>query len=163
MNSPKTAKGIVTRFAYLRAHPEHLIKMLPAKLFWLYHTDTSGLYEGVLEAPMQAPSPLADWFSAHRPLTESLTFRYYAGVMVVAVAGLFLALIRYRNPWTLAIISLPLMLTFFHIFFHAKDRFHITVDGVFAVLAAIAVVEAYRLVQAAAMSRPRSVLAARHE
>ena len=26
--------------------------MLPVKLFWLYHTDTSGLYEGVLQAPM---------------------------------------------------------------------------------------------------------------
>ena len=57
-------------------------------------------------------------------------------------------LVQRRTHWFWALVSLPLLLTFFHVFFHAKDRFHIPLDGVFALFAAVAIVEGTRLVRA---------------
>ena len=58
----RNREGYRYGLAYLHAHPEHLLKMLPVKVGLLYGTDTSGLYEGVLNAPLEAPSALAEWF-----------------------------------------------------------------------------------------------------
>jgi hypothetical protein len=133
------------RLSYLRANPGHLLAMLPAKFFWLYHTDTSGFYEGALYPPMQSPSPLAAWIAEHERLVEAFTFRYYEVVMALAVIGAIIALLVLRPPWIWPILALPFLLTFFHLFFHAKDRFHIPLDGVLAVLAAIAITEGARM------------------
>jgi len=141
----KNRQGYQYAFAYLRANPTHLLTMLPTKLFWLYHSDTSGFYEGVLYAPMQGPSPLASWIASHDHLVEALTFRYYEVVMALAVVGAGLTLLRRPPGWIWPIVALPLLLTFFHIFFHAKDRFHIPLDGIIALLAAVAITEATRL------------------
>src|SRR5207248_3985035 len=119
--------------AYLRANPGHLLTMLPTKLFWLYHSDTSGFYEGALYPPMEGPSPLADWIDKHDHLVEAATFRYYEALMALAVIGTVVLLVRRSPPaWIWPIIALPLLLTFFHLFFHAKDRFHIPLDGIIA-------------------------------
>ena len=66
--------------------------------------------------------------------------------MALGVLGFVLAALRARtNPWVWALISLPLLLTFFHVFFHAKDRFHIPLDGVIAIFAAVAIVQTAQL------------------
>ena len=142
----KNREGYRYAIAYLEAHPDHLLKMLPAKLFWLYHTDTSGFYEGALYPPMEGPSALASWIANHEHLVEALTFRYYEVVMALGVIGVLLALLlRGRdNRWVWPLFSLPLLLTFFHVFFHAKDRFHIPLDGIIAIFAAVAIVEVAR-------------------
>jgi len=141
----KNRQGYQYAFAYLRANPTHLLIMLPTKLFWLYHSDTSGFYEGVLYAPMQGPSPLASWIDAHDHLVEALTFRYYEVLMALSVVGAGLTVLRRPPGWIWPIVALPLLLTFFHVFFHAKDRFHTPLDGIVALLAAVAITEAVRL------------------
>jgi hypothetical protein len=137
-------EGYRYAFAYLRDHPWHLVRMLPTKLFWLYHTDTSGLYEGALYAPIEQPSSVQHWIEEHQALVEAATFRYYELVMVLSALGAAIALLRDRSDWLWPILSLPLLLTFFHFFFHAKDRFHIPLDGVIALLAAVAISETAR-------------------
>jgi hypothetical protein len=52
---------------------------------------------------------------------------------------------RDRSAWLWSLISLPLLLTFFHLFFHAKDRYHIPLDSIVAVFAAVAIAEAARI------------------
>ena len=89
MSSPRTARGTATPWPTC-APIRHLLVMLPAKLFWLYHTDTSGFYEGALYPPMQGPSPLAAWIAAHERLVEASTFRYYELLMALAVIGAIL-------------------------------------------------------------------------
>jgi hypothetical protein len=137
----KNREGYRYAFEYLRANPGHLITMLPTKLFWLYHTDTSGFYEGVIDAPMEGPSPLARWMADHEHLMEAFTFRYYEGLMGLGVLAAALLIVRSRPDWLWPLLSLPLLLTFFHVFFHAKDRFHMPLVGVIALFAAIAIVE----------------------
>jgi 4-amino-4-deoxy-L-arabinose transferase-like glycosyltransferase len=141
----KNREGYRYAFAYLRDNPSHLLSMLPTKLFWLYHSDTSGFYEGALYPPMEGPSAVATWIAEHDRLTEALTFRYYEVVMALAVVGALLTLARGRPTWIWPMLMLPFLLTFFHLLFHAKDRFHIPLDGVFALLAAVALTEAVRL------------------
>src|SRR5947209_5411303 len=140
----KNREGYRYALAYLKAHPDHLIRMLPAKLFWLYHSDTSGFYEGALYAPMHEPSRVAQWIADHDRLVESFTFRYYELLMVLAAAGAGVLVLASRPTWSVPLLSLPVLLTFFHVFFHAKDRFHIPLDGIIAIVAAPAIVEVVR-------------------
>jgi hypothetical protein len=81
----------------------------------------------------------------HEHLVEALTFRYYAALLALAIIGALVGMLRQQNTWIWPILAVPLLLTFFHLFFHAKDRFHIPLDGVIALLSAIAVVEGARL------------------
>ncbi|GAC1313618.1 MAG: hypothetical protein NVSMB2_01810 [Chloroflexota bacterium] len=144
----KNREGYRYAFTYLEHHPLHLLTMLPTKLFWLYHTDTSGLYEGILFAPMDGPSPTADWFAIHDHLAESLTFRYYEVLMVLAAVGVAIGLLsRPRPRWLWPLVALPLLLTFFHLFFHAKDRFHIPLAVSIALFAAYTLEEVARYVR----------------
>jgi hypothetical protein len=138
-------EGYRYALAYLRANPSHLFSMLPTKLFWLYHTDTSGFYEGALYPPMQGPSPVADWIDQHQASVESVTFRYYEGVMALGIIGALLTLFQTRHDWIVPILAVPLLLTFFHFFFHAKDRFHMPLAAVIALLAAVAITEIVHL------------------
>jgi hypothetical protein len=142
----KNREGYRYAFAYLKDHPGHLIAMLPTKLFWLYHSDTSGFYESAIYAPMEGPSVVEDFMDDHQHLIEALSFRYYEALMALAVIGALLTLVRDRSVWIWPILALPLLLTFFHLFFHAKDRFHIPLDGFVALLAAVAITEAVRLI-----------------
>jgi 4-amino-4-deoxy-L-arabinose transferase-like glycosyltransferase len=154
----KNREGYRYALAFLREHPTHLLTMLPTKLFWLYHTDTSGLYEGALDAPLTAPGAPALWLRAHERLAEAATFRYYEVVLALAVAGTAYLLLTSRPRWLWPLLSLPLLLTFFHLFFHAKDRFHIPLDGIFALLAAVALVAAVRRVRSLVRRRARASL-----
>jgi hypothetical protein len=142
----KNREGYRYALAYLRANPGHVLEMLPTKLFWLYHTDTSGLYEGVVYAPMESRSPVADFMKDHEHLMEVATFRYYEALMCLAVLGVGAVLLRrHHEPWLWPMLALPFLLTSFHLFFHAKDRFHMPLDGIVAVFAAVAVTESARL------------------
>jgi hypothetical protein len=147
----KNREGYRYALAYLRANPGHLLVMLPAKLFWLYHTDTSGFYEGAYYPPMHGFSPLAAWIAAHERLVEAFTFRYYEVLMALGAIGAAVTILMGRPKWIWPVLALPFLLTFFHLFFHAKDRFHIPLVGIIAVLAAIAMSEAARLVQTRAV------------
>jgi hypothetical protein len=126
--------------------------MLPAKLFWLYHTDTSGFYEVAYYPPMQGPSPLTDWIAKHEHIVEAFTFRYYEVLMALGVIGAILTLILERPRWIWPILALPFLLTFFHLFFQAKDRFHMPLVGIIALLASIGIFEGVRLARAWAAS-----------
>jgi 4-amino-4-deoxy-L-arabinose transferase-like glycosyltransferase len=140
----KNREGYRYALNYLREHPLHIVSMAPTKLFWLYHSDTSGLYEGVLYAPTEAPSAVVDWVRSHDHLVEALTFRYYEVVLALAVLGAVVTIVRRPPDWVWPLLALPFLLTLFHLFFHAKDRFHIPLDGVIAVLAAVTLVGAAR-------------------
>jgi hypothetical protein len=141
----KNREGYRYALAFIKAHPEHLITMLPTKLFWLYHTDTSGFYEGALYPPMERPSLVANWITDHAQLVESITFRYYEALACLAIVGVIILSFFNRPAQLLPILSIPLLLTLFHVFFHAKDRFHIPLDGIIALCAAVTVVEATRV------------------
>jgi hypothetical protein len=154
----KNREGYRYALAYLRANPGHLLAMLPTKLFWLYHTDTSGFYEGALFAPMEGPSPLAAWIADHERLIEALTFRYYEALMALAVIGVGILLVRDRPEWLWPVLSVPLLLTTFHLFFHAKDRFHIPLDGIIALIAAVALSQAAALFGRLRRGRQRHAL-----
>jgi 4-amino-4-deoxy-L-arabinose transferase-like glycosyltransferase len=141
----KNREGYRYALAYLRANPGHLFTMLPTKLFWLYHTDTSGFYEGAFYPPMQGPSPVVAWIDDHQGLVESFSFRYYEVLMALGAIGALLALLRTPPEWIVPILAVPLLLTFFHLFFHAKDRFHMPLAAVIALLAAVAIAESGQL------------------
>jgi 4-amino-4-deoxy-L-arabinose transferase-like glycosyltransferase len=142
----KNREGYRYALAYLWANPGHILAMLPTKLFWLYHTDTSGLYEGAVYAPMESRSLVADSIKDHEHLVEAATFRYYEAVLSLAVLGVGAVLLRRRHqPWLWPMLALPFLLTLFHLFFHAKDRFHMPLDGIVAVFTAVAVTETARL------------------
>ncbi len=121
---------------FLLSHPERWVKSIPTKVFWLFHTDTSGLYEAVLYAPELTPSSVADWIKDHARRVESLTFRYYQVLVVLALAGVVCVPAECRwRVWPL--LSLLFLLIGFHLFFHAKDRFHVPLAPFIALLAAI--------------------------
>jgi hypothetical protein len=136
----KNREGYRYGLAYMSAHPERFFALIPDKLFWLYHTDTSGLYEGALYAPLLGVSPLIDWVSAHAALVESATFRYYEVLLVLAIGASVGAIVARRTE-LFPVVALPIMLTFFHFFFHAKDRFHIPLEPMIAILAALALLK----------------------
>jgi 4-amino-4-deoxy-L-arabinose transferase-like glycosyltransferase len=123
---------------YILAHPDRWLALAPKKVFWLYHTDTSGLYEAVLHAPQTAPSAFADWVMANRRAVESFTFRYYQAVLVLAALAAVLAAAPSRRR-LLPLLALPVLLAAFHMLFHAKDRFHVPLTPFLAVLAAVSV------------------------
>jgi hypothetical protein len=131
----KNREGYRYGLAFLRAHPERFLALIPDKIFWLWHSDTSGFYEGALYPPMQAPSPVHDWIAAHERLAESFTFRWYELFGAFALLGALVAVSTRRvDLWPLLL--LPVLLTGFHLFFHAKDRFHLPIDPFIALLAA---------------------------
>jgi 4-amino-4-deoxy-L-arabinose transferase-like glycosyltransferase len=141
----RNREGYRYALAYLRSHPDHIVRMIPTKLFWLYHSDTSGFYEGALYPPMEGTSAVASWIGNHEHLVEAFTFRYYELLMALALVGAVITAAVSRRAWIWPIIAVPLLLTFFHLFFHAKDRFHIPLVSCIALLAAVTVVEAHRL------------------
>jgi hypothetical protein len=141
----KNREGYRYGLAFLRAHPDRFFTLIPDKIFWLWHSDTSGFYEGALYPPMQASSAVHDWIVAHERLAESFTFRWYELFGGLAILGAVLALATRRvEVWPLLL--LPVLLTGFHLFFHAKDRFHLPIDPFIALLAGYALVTAQELV-----------------
>ncbi len=65
--------------------------MLPIKVGLLYGTDTSGLYEGVLRAPLETPSPLAEWFKQSEDDLVVLNFRGWEVLLFLAATGSVIA------------------------------------------------------------------------
>ena len=155
----KNREGYRYGLAYLREHPGHFFELIPAKLFWLYHTDTSGLYEGVLFAPELEPSQLGELLRAQGPRIESLSFRYYALVGLLGLIGMVAAPSGKRTMALLLILPL-LLLTIFHLFFHAKDRFHLPVLPFVALLAAIGISRLIQIAQSIGRRLPTSHAAA---
>jgi hypothetical protein len=86
---------------------------------------------------------------------EGVTFRYYEALIALAVLGAVFTIIRRERLWIWPVLSLPVLLTLCHLFFHAKDRFHMPIDGVIAPLAAVALVEAANLARRLASSARR--------
>jgi len=150
----KNREGYRYALTFLRMHPDRFIALIPAKIFWLYHTDTSGLYEGALYAPMSDRTLLVTWILAHARIVEAATFRYYEILLVFAI-GACIGIVATRRTTLLPLVAVPLLLTFFHLFFHAKDRFHIPLEPFIAILAVIALAGARDLV---AQARSRRAL-----
>jgi hypothetical protein len=93
-----------------------------------------------------------DWIVAHEHLVESFTFRWYELFGAVAILGAGLALATRRAQlWPLLL--LPVLLTGFHLFFHAKDRFHLPIDPFIGIMAGYAIVSLADLVR---LPRPRA-------
>ena len=149
----KNREGYRYGLEFLRTHPDRFLTLIPDKIFWLWHSDTSGFYEGALYPPMQGPSAVQSWIGAHERLTESFTFRWYELFGGLAVVGAVLALAsRRRELWPLLL--LPVLLTGFHLFFHAKDRFHLPIDPFIALMAGYALT---RVEAALRIQRQRSI------
>lgn len=142
----KYREGTRLALAYLAENPLHPLAALPLKVFWLYHTDTSGFYEGLLYAPMLRPSPVADWLKTHFLPLKLATQAYYGVALLCAIASV--VLIRAGERWQmLPFVALPVLLPLFHLFFHAKDRFHVPVLPFVALLAAVGIERALTLNQ----------------
>jgi 4-amino-4-deoxy-L-arabinose transferase-like glycosyltransferase len=145
----KNREGYRYAFEFLRSHPERFFTLIPDKIFWLWHSDTSGFYEGALYPPMQAPSVVQSWIVDHERIVESFTFRWYELFGGVALVGVLLTVAGRRvELWPLLL--LPVLLTGFHLFFHAKDRFHLPIDPFIGIMAAYALI---CLAQAASFKR----------
>jgi 4-amino-4-deoxy-L-arabinose transferase-like glycosyltransferase len=145
----KNREGYRYGLEFLRSHPDRFFTLIPDKIFWLWHSDTSGFYEGALYPPMQAPSSVQSWIVDHERIAESFTFRWYELFGALALVGLILALASRRiELWPLLL--LPVLLTGFHLVFHAKDRFHLPIDPFIGIMAAYAVIRLAHLAQAAA-------------
>ena len=141
----KNREGYRYGLAFLRSHPDRFFTLIPDKIFWLWHSDTSGFYEGALYPPMQGPSAVHEWIASHERLAESFTFRWYELFGSLAILGAIFALATRRlQLWPLLL--LPVLLTGFHLFFHAKDRFHLPVDPFIGIMAGYALVAAQKLV-----------------
>lgn len=139
----KNREGYAYGKRFLRQHPEHIFKMAPAKIRWIYFTDTSSLYEAVLYAPESYPGWFAGWVKEHARLAESFTFRFYQVIMLMAVAAVVVA--RSEVRWRmLPFLALPFLVTSFHFMVHAKDRFHVPLEPIFALLAAIFMIELFQ-------------------
>jgi hypothetical protein len=140
----KNREGYRYGLEFLRSHPDRFFTLIPDKIFWLWHSDTSGFYEGALYPPMLGSSAVQSWIVGHERLTESLTFRWYELFGGLAILGAALALATRRvELWPLLL--LPLLLTSFHFFFHAKDRFHLPIDPFIGIMAAYGLVAAQKL------------------
>jgi 4-amino-4-deoxy-L-arabinose transferase-like glycosyltransferase len=125
--------------AFLSDHPMHPLLMAPVKIREIYHTDTSGLYEGILNGTPAGGPGVAGWMVAHQRLVESLTYRFYFTVGLFAIVACVLTPPAGRTS-VYPLAALPILLVAFHLFFHAKDRFHVPLNPVFAVLAASLVI-----------------------
>jgi hypothetical protein len=144
----KNREGYRYGLEFLRSHPERFFTLIPDKIFWLWHSDTSGFYEGALYPPMQAPSAVQSWIVDHERVVESFTFRWYEVFGALALVGVVLAVLSRRiEVWPLLLF--PVLLTGFHLFFHAKDRFHLPIDPFIGIVAAYAVIRLAHLAQAA--------------
>lgn len=133
----KNRLGYRYGLAYLRAHPLHLLALAPNKVLRLYGTDTSGVYEAVLHAPMRRSASVAEWFKSHYVYAEALTFFYYIVLVSLAATALFIEL--RRGAGTLLLVVPALLVFGFHLFFHVKDRFHLPVVPFIALLAGVEV------------------------
>ena len=80
---------------YILHYPKRFVTLIPARIFHLYATDTTGLYLSFLHAPLARPSILEGLRSS--PLAEQITFRSYAAVMALALVGLLAADWRSRH------------------------------------------------------------------
>jgi hypothetical protein len=83
--------------------------------------------------------------------------------MALALLGAGWLLIRGRPDWLWPMLSLPVLLTFFHLFFHAKDRFHIPLDAVIALFAAVAIRELGALLRRGSFNDKESVAVVRRD
>jgi len=120
----------------LAANPGHLFSMLPTKLFWLYTRTRAAfmrarcIHRCKSESGRKTDRPAPGIGRVgHFPLLRS---GHGAGDHRRA-ADLF----RTRPEWIVPILAVPLLLTLFHLFFHAKDRFHMPLAAVMALLAAV--------------------------
>lgn len=80
---------------WIRDHPGRFIALIPARLWHFYGSDTTGVYLTYLP-PVKFE--YETWLTRLRgvPWLESLAFRTYAAVMLVALAGMLLA--PWRSP-----------------------------------------------------------------
>jgi 4-amino-4-deoxy-L-arabinose transferase-like glycosyltransferase len=133
----KNRLGYRYGLAYLRGHPLHLLALAPNKVLRLYGTDTSGLYEAVLHAPLQRSASVAAWFKSHYVYAQALTFLYY--IVLVSLAATALLIDLPRDAASLVLVVPALLMFGFHLFFHVKDRFHLPVVPFIALLAGVEV------------------------
>lgn len=80
---------------WIRDHPRRFLALIPARLFHFYGSDTTGVYLTYL-APVKFE--YETWLTRIRsmPWLESLAFRTYAVVMLLALVGMILA--PWRSP-----------------------------------------------------------------
>jgi hypothetical protein len=120
---------------YIRDNPGRFVVMIPRRLFYLFNTDTTGIYQTLLHAPMNGPTILEPWRAG--PWPERICFRSYLLLMMAALVGLALA------PWrrlevqllgaTIVYWLLPVVVSF------AQDRYREPLMPIFCLFAAYAV------------------------
>ncbi len=139
----RNREGYRQALNYLAEHPGHFLALIPNKVYYLYHTDTSGLYQAVVNVSASA-GPVAGWMRDHQRLVESVTFRYYQTVLLLA-AGAILAAPRGTRQGVWPLLSLPVLLTGFHLAFHSMNRYHLPLAPALAILAAVTLTALFRL------------------
>jgi len=119
---------------YVREQPLRFIAMIPTRIYYLYYTDTMGVYLSFLRAPMKAPTPLEPLRSS--PLPEQIAFRSYLLVMLLALAGI--ALSRARLPGERLLLAFVLYSTFWTAITFGQDRYHVPLMPIFCAFAGLA-------------------------
>lgn len=120
---------------YLREHPLRCLAQVPRRVYYLYWTDTTGLYLAFVTSPMDGPG-LFDRLR-HSRLPEALAFRSYQLVLLLAVFGALLADWRSSNVRLLAGFvgywTISCAVTF------GQDRYHVPLMPVLCLFAGLPV------------------------
>lgn len=121
---------------YIREHPLRFLEMVPRRLFYLFHTDTFGVYLAFLRAPLRRPSILEPWRNGST-LPEQIAFRPYALVLLFAAAGIFL--IPWRSPPVRLLVGIVVLSTLGTVLTVGVDRHHVQFMPMVCLFAGVAV------------------------
>lgn len=127
-------KGYELGFQYIRQNPLRALKLLPAKLFYLYNSNDFGLHWDKLSA-------LAPRQSGSGVLAFALVNLIYVITSILALIGIIsLLLSRVKNPLQFSGGLLSLYWTIIHLPYFGQDRFVLSLLPVLVMYAALGVV-----------------------
>jgi hypothetical protein len=116
----------------IREHPARFLVLIPRRIFFLYYTDTKGVWLAFLKAPVEGPT-LLERFRHGSRLPEQLAFRPYVVVMALALVGVGLA--DWRRPAIQLMGLLILYWTGWVAVTFGQDRYHVPLMPIFCLFA----------------------------
>jgi hypothetical protein len=128
----------------IRAHPGRFLALVPRRIYFLYYTDTKGVWLAFLKAPLEGPTPLERFRHGSR-LPERLAFRPYVAVMALALLGMLLA--DWRCPGIQLMGLLILYWTAWVAVTFGQDRYHVPLMPIFCLFAGFGALQLWRLVR----------------
>lgn len=103
---------------YMREHPERVLMLAPAKLYYLLRDDVSGVYENGLAASRPLPSLLQLGLKATAQLC-------YMAIIALALGAASLHRSLQKHPYYVLMLMPLLFMLLLHLVFFGMDRFHL--------------------------------------